>query len=73
MENYDDIKTYSDREVYYKNKFQHRIDGPAVKYYDGDVEYWVEGKMMSPEEFKLFSRKEHIKDILDAGTVKKDN
>lgn len=30
----------------------HRTDGPAVVYPDGEVEYWVEGKEFSKEDFE---------------------
>lgn len=29
----------------------HRLDGPAVECADGRVEYWIEGKKYSMEEF----------------------
>jgi hypothetical protein len=30
----------------------HRLDGPAVEYSDGDLEWWVNGKNLTEGEFK---------------------
>lgn len=33
-----------------KDHFRHRIDGPAVEYPNGHVEWWVYGKYYVPEK-----------------------
>ena len=39
-----DKKVYIDRIVYYNEyKLQHNEKGPAVEWYDGDKEWWING------------------------------
>src|ERR1035437_355134 len=35
---------------WYKRGHPHREDGPAVVYTNGEIEWWVEGKMLNLEE-----------------------
>ena len=30
----------------------HRLTGPAIKYLNGDVEYWIEGRRLFKEQFE---------------------
>jgi hypothetical protein len=38
--------------IWYKNDVYHREDGPAIEYWDGDREWWLNGEKLSEEEFK---------------------
>ena len=40
----------------YNDKGQHRLDGPAVQWPDGSKEWWVNGKQMTEEEFKDYTK-----------------
>ena len=36
---------------WFQNGRRHRTDGPAVEYANGDVEFWLNGKSLTEEEF----------------------
>ena len=38
--------------VWYQDGKCHRTDGPAVDWADGRVEYWINGKQLTPAQFK---------------------
>ena len=40
--------------AWFQNGVRHRLDGPAREYTNGTVEYWIDGKELTEEEF--FSR-----------------
>ena len=46
--------------AYWENDKRHRIDGPAIVYSNGDVEYWIEGANYFYEEWleKVSPKKE---------------
>lgn len=64
MENF---KVYSDRKVYYNQEGTkyHRTDGPAVEYYDGDVEYYIDGIRLTEREFISKQRLIKVKKIIN--------
>jgi len=73
LDNVHRSKTFIDRVVCYNEQgLQHNPYGPAVEYYDGQVEYWVNGEYYSPNKFKLFKRVNNIKKIIGAGSHKKN-
>ena len=45
MENYNRVEEDFLGTYYYLDDKFHRIDGPAVEYYDGDKEWWQNGKL----------------------------
>ena len=61
-----DKKVYIDRIVYYNEyKLQHNEKGPAVEWYDGDKEWWINGKQLSEKGFLFETRKSKIKKVMD--------
>lgn len=59
-------KVYVDRVVYYNDsKQRHNENGPAVEYYDGDKEWWINGKQISKQEFILRTRQKKLNKILN--------
>ena len=36
---------------WFQNGLYHRLDGPAVEWSNGSVEYWIEGKILSEEQW----------------------
>lgn len=59
-------KVYTDRVEYYnEDKLHHNEHGPAVEWYDGGKEWWINGKQISEAEFILRTRKKTINKILD--------
>jgi hypothetical protein len=61
-----DKKVYIDRIVCYdENKLQHNEKGPAVEWYDGDKEWWINGKQLTEKEFLLKTRISKIKKVMD--------
>jgi len=59
------LKVFRDRIVYYnKNKQYHNDIGPAVEWYDGDREWWINGNKISEAEFIQQKRDRMIKEII---------
>jgi hypothetical protein len=59
-------KVYVDKVVYYNdNKQHHNENGPAVEYYDGGKEWWINGKQISKQEFILRTRQKKLNKILN--------
>ncbi len=46
---------FSGLELWYKNGVYHRTDGPAFIHSDGDVEYFINGKLVTKEAQELFN------------------
>ena len=42
--------------AWYLHGILHRLDGPAIVYDDGRIEYWVQGMPLGEEEFKMFQQ-----------------
>jgi uncharacterized small protein (DUF1192 family) len=38
-----------------QNGESHKTDGPATKYSNGDIEYWIHGRRVSKEEIKKYA------------------
>ena len=36
---------------WYQNGLRHRLDGPAVEYVNGRKDYWIDGTLLTTEEF----------------------
>lgn len=51
------IKWANGTEAWYKNGNLHREDGPAINWYDGKVEYWIDGKRINKKNFITLSKK----------------
>ena len=48
-----EVRVYKNGDKYwYKEGKCHRIDGPAIEYFNGNKSWWIEG-----EEFTLFNKK----------------
>ena len=45
------VENSSGYKVWYQNGVCHRLDGPAREWADGTVEYWIEDKLLTEEEF----------------------
>tara|TARA_X000000368_G_scaffold418138_1_gene416718 strand:+ start:9090 stop:9287 length:198 start_codon:yes stop_codon:yes gene_type:complete len=61
-----DKKVYIDKVVYYNENKQHHNDkGPAVEWYDGHKEWWINGKQLTEKEFLLKLRKSKIEKVMD--------
>jgi len=52
----DSYKTvYSNGDTFwYKNDNPHRTDGPAIKYANGDIEWWLEGEQVTEKDVMGF-------------------
>ena len=60
------VKVYSDKIVYYNEEgFHHNLNGPAVKWFDGDKEWWINGKQYTESEFLLKTRQSKINKVID--------
>jgi antitoxin component YwqK of YwqJK toxin-antitoxin module len=56
------IHRFSNRKEYKKNYILHREDGPAIEFFNGSGnQYYVNGKLLTQEEFKNFNRVNLIK------------
>jgi hypothetical protein len=59
------IERHNGYKAWYKNGKRHREDGPARIFSDDDVEYWLNGKEYSKEEYEQEILKMRLKRILD--------
>jgi len=63
--NFTGVVVYPQGTLFYlvKNK-RHRVDGPAVVYTDGSVEYWIDHKKVSKEAQELYHSLMKLKGLI---------
>lgn len=42
--------------AWFQNGLRHRIDGPAAHFSNGDLEFWIDGVLMTQSEFEARSK-----------------
>jgi hypothetical protein len=51
-------------QYWYFHGDRHRLDGPAIKYGSGNVEYWINGKELSEKEFNTITLQKQLNEEL---------
>lgn len=51
---YPSFTSYDGTKEWWSSRRLHRLDGPAIERPDGNHEYWINGKQLTEEEFKLY-------------------
>jgi len=46
-----EVRVYPDRTEWRLNGLLHREDGPACEYANGDKSWWINGQLLTEEEF----------------------